>query len=194
MVEMVLSMHSAVRRPVAESAHDRYHRLVTQPLHALTEFGVSSAVREGCAKLAARVRADSLVPLDSIPQHGDLFAGNVLIDRRQWSVIDWESYGAVDLPFYDVFTLLFSLLRVRGESPDHWDSSVVKEVPALIDRYTAGLSLPPTVVPFLLPLSLANWFHVQYRDGRKDFAHRMYRTMEDYFQNTNAWERVFIGQ
>jgi hypothetical protein len=49
----------------------------------------------------------------SRPQHGDLWAQNVLIDRAVLWVIDLEHYGTVSCPLYDGFTLLTSTIRLR---------------------------------------------------------------------------------
>jgi hypothetical protein len=192
MVDMVLSIHTAVCRPAAVSALDRHCRLVTQPLRALAEFGTSSIVRHGCVELVAPLRPDWLAGLRVIPQHGDLFVGNLLAYRHQWRVVDWESFGAVDFPFYDLVTLLLSLLSMQGETPDQWDSLATAELPLLIERYATGLGLPRAALLPLLPLTLVNWFYLQLRDGRLDFATRMYKTIHHYFEHRDLWDNIFV--
>ena len=69
---------------------------------------------------------------------------------------------------------------------------LVKHVPELVESYAAKLSLSPSVVSLLLPLTLANWCHLQWCDGRKPFVDRMYKTIQQYFESTDQWQRVFI--
>jgi hypothetical protein len=194
MVEMLGLMHGAFRKDAVEPGLDRYRRMISQPLQTLGQFGPSASVREGCAMVAAKTSVEWVDSQPVIPQHGDLFRANVLLYRRQWHVIDWENFGMTDFPFYDLLTLLFSLLLGGGETPDQWDSSLVKQVPVLIECYAQGLGLSPADVPLLLPLTLANWFHLQWSDGRKEFTMRMYRTIQDYFEHVNVWERVFLSR
>jgi len=194
MIEMLGLMHGAVRNSGGRPDHDRYRRTVSEPLQTLAQFGAAASIRDGCAKVAARATVNWLDSQPVIPQHGDLFSGNVLSHRGRWYVIDWESFGAIDFPFYDLFTLLFSLLRAGGETPDQWDPSWVKQTPALIECYARVLGLSPADVPLLLPLTLANWFHLQWSDGRKEFTSRMYKTIQHYFEHLNLWEKVFLPQ
>jgi len=193
MVEMLISMHAGLRQPLEKSDGNRYRRSVLSPLEMLAQFEDSDLIREGCARIAAGATVDWINSLPMIPQHGDLFAGNLLRYRRKWHVIDWESFGAVDLPFYDLFTLLLSLLRAGGEFPEQWDRSLLRQVPALIECYARGLGLSSADVRLLLPLTLANWFHLQWSDGRHQFTVRMFATIRHYFENSDAWEAVFIS-
>jgi len=193
LVQSVVSLHSVPLRFAAPDAAERYRRLVSQPLEAVSAFGSSPAVRQGCAGLRAAIVPGDMAELRPIPQHGDLFAGNALLHEGRWRVIDWENYGAIDLPFFDLLTLLISLLRTGCDSAAQWPQRLVKELPAAMALYAESLSLPQAAVRTVLPLTLANWFYVQWCDGRKEFAERMYRTIEDYFRNTAIWQAAFTG-
>ena len=193
MVDMVASMHGALRVREGRVDPDRYRRMVTEPLATLAQFGQAASVQAGCAALAARISADWVQALPIIPQHGDLFLSNVLSSRGQWRVVDWETFGVIDFPFYDVFTLLLSVLRAEGETPEQWQGPLVKQAPALTASYAQALGLSLADVPLFLPLTLANWFHLQWADGRKEFADRMYATIQHYFEHPEAWERSFLA-
>jgi aminoglycoside phosphotransferase (APT) family kinase protein len=190
LADMVASLHGAVRQN-AEAAEDRYERLVAMPLETVAGFGGSSAVRQGCALLAERVTREWMRLLPVIPQHGDLFSDNLLVDQGRLSVIDWETFGAIDLPFYDLLTLLLSLLRAQSDAPEQWPAALVRQAPELVDRYSRALQLPTGWVTLALPLTLVNWFHLQWSDGRGEFTKVMYSTLEHYFKQPQAWERVF---
>jgi len=191
-VDVIASMHAALRATPISSDSERWRRLVSEPLRTLAQFGSAPAVQAGCKELAARCPADWIDLLPLTPQHGDLFASNLLSYRGRWHVVDWESFGTIDLPFYDVFTLLLSLLRASGETPDKWSVSLTRQVPALIERYAQSLGLSTRVVSCLFPLALANWFHLQWLDGRREFGALMYQAMDHYFRHPDRWEAVFV--
>jgi hypothetical protein len=109
-------------------------------------------------------------------------------------VVDWESFGKIDLPFYDLLTLLVSLLLEEGRRPEQWNVTLVKQIPALISAYARGLGVAVANVHLMLPLTLANWFHMQWSDGRKEFAEMMYKAIEHYFERPAVWENVFSGE
>jgi hypothetical protein len=189
-MDALVSIHCRVRREHAEG--DRHRRMVVEPLNTIAQFGQEESVRAGCERLATRCTEQWLGSLAIIPQHGDFFVSNLLLYRNKWSFLDWESYGAIDLPFYDVFTFLISLLLEGGEGPEYWSSSLVEKVKGLIRRYARGLGGDFPDLSLLLPLTLANWFHLQWLDGRSAFTARMYRTIGHYFEHVDQWEEVFL--
>jgi Ser/Thr protein kinase RdoA (MazF antagonist) len=191
LVQMVTRIHQGGRRPEARPDPGRYRRMVTEPIGTVMSFGPSALIRAGCAGLLSRISPDWLDSLPVIPQHGDLFVSNVLSCEGRWSVVDWESLGFVDLPFYDLITFLLSLLRARGELPSQWNRSLVAQIPSLMDSYGRALGIPTAHLPLLLPLTLVNWFHLQWSDGREQFTKLMYKAIGDYFERQELWEQVF---
>lgn len=193
MVEMLGAMHGALRQSGAERDPGRYSRVISGPVRTLAQFGQSASVADECARLLDRANASWLDSQPVIPQHGDLFPGNLLHYGQQWHVLDWESFGIVDLPFYDLFTLLLSLLCAKGYNPEQWSPALVKQIPGLIECYARRLGLSPADAPLLLPLTLANWFHVQWSDDRGEFINRMYPMIEHYCEHTDRWRRIFFS-
>ncbi len=187
--ETVISIHAATRRQAAVD-DNRLERMVSQPLDTLFHFGKSLAVQNGCQALAEKISSDWIKSLPVIPQHGDLYLGNLLANRGRWHVVDWESFGVIDLPLYDLFTFCFSLLQIGANTPETWRPSIAAEVPALVFRYSQEFSLAHEDLKLLLPLTLVNWFHLQWMDGREEFSTRMYRVIEHYFQNSSSWDRL----
>ncbi len=192
LIAMVTSLHSAVLESSSRPNPDRYRQIVTDPLATVARYGDSASVKAGCAGVAAGTSAEWVRSLAVIPQHGDLFFSNVLAHRGQWRVVDWESFGTIDFPFYDVFTLLLSLLRPGGDTPEQWDAALLKHVPGLMASYARALGLSSTDIPLLLPLTLANWFHLQWTDGRQEFCGHMYKTIQHYFEHPDVWARAFL--
>jgi hypothetical protein len=182
-------LHKAGQTPDPE----RYRRMVKIPLESLTRFGTSAVVQAGCARVAEQSSAEWLNALPVIPQHGDLFFGNILTTRGRFYVVDWETFGAIDLPFYDAVTLLFSLLRADTESPQRWNPELVGQAPVLIAAYARRLGLGLSDVSRLVPLILANWFHLQWSDDRGKFTERMYKAIVNYFERPEVWNAAFVA-
>jgi hypothetical protein len=189
-VETVISLHRAVNQGMEESAGDRHARMVTAPLGAVLKRG-GPAVREGCLALLETATAQWLQRLPVIPQHGDLYLDNVLHYREEYRIVDWENFGVIDLPFYDLLTLLISFLRPFPSAPERWGRSLRKEISPLIDRYGGELMVPPSTVSLLLPLTMANWFYLHWIEGRAA-AEVMYADLEHYFAHPASWEEVFL--
>jgi hypothetical protein len=189
----VTSIHKAVARPPETASADRYRRTVTEPLEALADYAGSPAVREGCRRLAAQAHREWLNGLPVVPQHGDLYGGNLLENAGRWYLVDWESFGMVDLPMYDLYTFLLSLLRTNGSVSAEWKPLLTAEIPPLVRKYAQELQLPAGAAPVLLPLTLANWFYIQWRDGRADFSAGLYKVITDYFAHQSLWEKVFFS-
>jgi hypothetical protein len=190
--ETVLSMQLAMRKERSLFGADRYRRIVSDPINTLASFGDSSVVHAGCRCLEAEIQVNWLDRLPAIPQHGDLFFGNLLSSGKIWYVLDWEAYGITDLPLYDLFTLSLSLLLARGPVPERWPPSLATQIRNIIRACAGNLGLSQPIVRLLLPLSLVNWFHVQWKDGRKQFADTMYATIEKYFARRQAWDNALV--
>ena len=56
---------------------------------------------------------ESTPALPRIPQHGDLWAGNVIWFRGSWWILDFEMFGDAQVPMYDVYHLVRTSLRLR---------------------------------------------------------------------------------
>jgi hypothetical protein len=192
LTDTVAGFHAALAAVAGGESDDRYQRTVLAPLEAIAAFQDDPSIRGHCARLRDRITTDWLATLPVVPQHGDLYFNHMLRYRGQWRIIDWETFGVIDLPLYDIVTLLFSLLRTRNEMPDRWSAGMVRHVPSLIRRYTAQIGLHETDVRLLLPLTLLNWFYIQWLDGRKEFISWMYRAIRHYFDHVELWENVFV--
>ena len=193
MTGAVSGMHQAFGKIADAAGEDRWQQTVSEPLKCLASFGPAKAVQEGARGLLTKASADWLQRIPRIPQHGDLYAGNLMVDGARWHAVDWEVFGLIDFAGYDMFTLLLSLLRSGGDDPAQWDPALVRQLPALVRQYAGSVGLSSEDMPMLLPLTLANWFHLQWRDGRVPFCDRLYRTITVYFEQKASWERVFFA-
>jgi hypothetical protein len=69
----------------------------------------------------------------------------------------------------------------------------VQQIPELVQRYACALGLQAAAVRQALPLTLVNWFYLQWCDGRQEFSQRMYKRLERYFSSPDTWEKAFLG-
>jgi len=193
-MSMIGELHGALRHAPAIDQKNRHAQFVQRPLEAISAFGEASSVTDGCARLATEASPAWIALLPVIPQHGDLYIDNLLSDGGRWYLTDWEIFGEIDLPAYDAFTFLYSALRRVSSAPGTWNTSVANRLPSLLNEYARQVDLSAESLRLLLPLTLVNWFHVQWADGRRQFATSMYDAVRHYFENRAHWERVFLGR
>jgi len=189
-VKALVSIHTAVHGRIQRTADERYRQVVCDPLHVLAQFGDSAAVRTACARLSQKIDKGWVDSLPVLPQHGDLYSGNVLWFRDQPQLLDWESFGEIDLPFYDLLILLVSLLIPDGTAPAP-DS--VRQAPSLIKLYSVGIGLAVPDLELLFPLALANWFHLKRTNGGRKSTERVYRLIARLFERSDIWRSTFTA-
>lgn len=173
----------AARRPASPT---RYQESICAPL----EFAIGScaAIAESCRRTLRGYANGTLDRILALPQHGDLCSGNFIIDeKKKWGIVDWELFGNVDLPFYDVMRFLFSIGTAR--SPDRWTVAVQRYARRLIARYINALQFEQQEFASLLPLLLANWHYRQPLPEGRAFA---LGALEDYFTRPAEWERTLL--
>jgi Phosphotransferase enzyme family len=173
----------AARRPANPLRQQEY---VCVPLeYAARRY---PAISEDCRRVLANCSGVLLDRVPVLPQHGDLSRGNIVVNGdKSLGIVDWELLGVVDLPFYDIIRLLFSL--DSGPAPDRWQVASQKKAQHLIARYMQALRMERQEFAFLLPLLLANWLHRQPLPQGKALAAAAF---EDYLARPSRWERALL--
>jgi hypothetical protein len=222
-VDILVSIHRAVNKGIDQSAGERHARMVAAPLDAALQSG-GPAVRKGCLVLLETATPEWLGTLPVIPQHGDLFIDNVLRYEDEYHIVDWDSFGDVDLPFHDLITLLLSFLQAYTIAPDRWNPDLRKQLPSLVGRYARGMQLATSIAGVLIPLTLVNQLYLHCRtierrlppehvrngntgpqavpliemvknlEGPRGAAAVMYTALEHYFEHAAYWQEVFLGK
>jgi hypothetical protein len=72
------------------------------------------------AVLARALDADRTV--QSRPQHGDLWASNVLQTDRGWMLLDLEFFGMIEMPLYDAAHFVKTTSQMRTTPAEPWDA------------------------------------------------------------------------
>ena len=65
---------------------------------------------------------DAAPQVRSRPQHGDLWASNVLRTKDQWVLLDLEFFGMVRVPLYDAIHLVKTTSQMRTTPAEPWDA------------------------------------------------------------------------
>jgi hypothetical protein len=187
--QTVLKFHVGMRMPTSRYGADRHSRMVAEPLETLSRFGSAPAVIGGCQDLSREASPSWVGALPAIPQHGDFCFGNLFSDSRETRVLDFESFGLIDLPGVDLFTLLLSPLITASPAVELWPGEAKAQISRVIDSYARSIGLSATDLHLLFPLALANWLHVKLLDeGNRGFAEKLYRVANLCFENRRLWE------
>jgi hypothetical protein len=117
---MIMFHHQLAEGPMSHAALGR------EVLDPLGEFERTWASHHRdlsllCESLRRRLDTLMTVELPQLPQHGDFCIDNLLVrpDGRI-VMVDWEEFGAVRLPAYDLLTL-FASVEPRGDQPARLD-------------------------------------------------------------------------
>lgn len=81
--------------------------------------------------------------LSLIAQHGDLTPDNIISDKGKIKVIDWDNFGKIDLPLFDLLVFLQRWSGIR-------DVSFVYEYSAVIEGYCERFKIDKKALKLLL--------------------------------------------
>lgn len=78
-------------------------------------YEIEKELKELTKNIISKKDIDNLqIPL--IPQHGDLTPDNVLSDKGKIRVIDWDNFGKINLPLFDLLVFLQRWSNIRDIS------------------------------------------------------------------------------
>ena len=146
--------------PNASGSHGELFRELARHFDA-TPF---AAIAVRAIQSARSLGADSW---GRLPQHGDFVINNLGHSSRGLVVFDWEDYGQIELPGFDIFTLVLSLLP---ESVDGLRSVMGSSVPdrhldVFIDRACGLQGIDRSVFGRLIPLYLIVFLYLKRNYG-----------------------------
>jgi len=145
----------------SQSAETSSHRTLVRGIRERSTDQHSRVILDEWA--AAQVLDD----LPSIPQHGDFTVNNLGVSDKGLVVFDWEDYGKVGLPGFDVCMLIASDLRLQ---PNRLRALVRGEMQCpgyatLIAKACPLIGLTPELFLRLVPLYL-----VVFLDLKRDYG------------------------
>ena len=81
----------------------------------LTELASAGLGEDQLRALDAAIRRAGTLP--RLLQHGDLWPANILWHQGSWRLLDFESFGRVQVPLYDVHHFVRTCASLRGPRP-----------------------------------------------------------------------------
>jgi aminoglycoside phosphotransferase (APT) family kinase protein len=163
----LLELHAA-SRPGVMGPED-LDREVLDPLGAAErdEAGRAPEVVSMCAALRKQIDELARLDLPKVAQHGDFTLRNIVLGpRNEPAVIDWEEYGGVHVPGYDLVVLLATLV---GRDP--WGESGLRRMLGEgLRLYARRLGFDPGWLPALVPCHLLRFWLFCRAEGREQAA------------------------
>jgi len=89
---------------------------------------------------------DIIGELKVFPQHGDFCLNNLMVEKKDMHVIDFEDFGMTNLPLFDEFTLALSL---ASQAPESAGSSFEKELFLCTQEKLEQLGIERDLLPSL---------------------------------------------
>lgn len=110
----------------------------------LSLYKLERDLKELIKYLAGELKKDiDGLSLPLISQHGDLTPDNVLNDKGKIKIIDWDNFGKIELPLFD---LLVFLQRQRGAR----DVNFAPEYLAIIEKYLKEFAIDKRALRLLV--------------------------------------------
>ena len=118
------------------------------------------------APLVAQWSSDAslreLAALGAVAQHGDFVANNLGMTRRGLRVFDWEDFGKVSLPGFDVCTLAVSFANeIAPDVVMRRDGPLASRVDAFVAPACKSIGIDLDVFWRLVPLYLLAFLHLK---------------------------------
>jgi ubiquinone/menaquinone biosynthesis C-methylase UbiE len=116
----------------------------------------------GLEKLIGDRQYAILRGLKPVKQHGDLGAGNLRWAGSRLVLFDWEDFGIITVPGFDLYLLISSLHGFSVKRSNSWFERNRTHIGRLVCE-TVGIELPEFLA--LGPLYLMLFFHLKYELG-----------------------------
>ena len=123
--------------------------------------------------------------LPCIAQHGDFCFPNILFYENNIFFLDWEDFGEITLPSYDVFCLLLNLYVPDGSHQGNMffqDRVLLRHARQSVGRYFQGIGIPKELTRKLFEFTLIQQFLCSYRKKRSStglFVQRLVEYLKD---------------
>jgi hypothetical protein len=111
LVQDLVSYFSAARLLANEDAALDYQHHLLKELHSYF-----TATTPPPQKILKFLKTDDLIPIPTIPQHGDFVLNNLGDAHGRLVIFDWEDYGELMLAGFDIFMLSMSVAGMNASS------------------------------------------------------------------------------
>jgi len=180
----LIKFHKSVQNDDVNFTKEELEQKVTKPFTLFFKKVHKNIEPEKIDQILKQV---SNIVIPRIPQHGDFCVSNILIDKNNLYVIDWESYALTYLPLFDIFhiltTSLISFFRTKEINPYNTFKRIYFEQSELTDfifnyveDYCHKLNIPTEFIKLCFPLYLVTFYNIFYSNPTRE------KIIENYSQ------------
>lgn len=127
--------------------------------------------------------------LPRIPQHGDFYFDNVLICGDRIMIVDWEDFGQVHIPGYDLFCLFLNFY-VPGDArllnSFFSDRRLMEGMRNAMQSYFKAFDLPLDLAPGILAFTLLQQYLHSLHQGRSS-SEMLWQRLAAYVQHAQRF-------
>ena len=193
-VERLVSFHRGVQ--TAFIPKDDVLGIFRESFDAVGKFGRDTKVEATLSQMGEGMKnLLSGVSLPRIPQHSDFCFENLLFEGEKVSVVDWEDFGAVSMPGYDLFCLYLNFFRPeddRGMQNLLRDERLVRRMRRGIELYFQTFELPIDIARGIFNFTVTEQFLRSHR-LRRSSTEMFWRRLAGYAEAPERFSRLLDG-
>ncbi len=192
-VDKMIIFHKTVQKGNLE--HNQLNELINQSLNSINSKDKNSPLRSFYSNIIKELSENfDHFNFPKIPQHGDFFISNILFNSNGIYILDWEDFGQICIPGYDLYFLLLDLFaneRFLAERLPHKIMKIKNSIKDNIKKYFESFSIPLKYSRFIFIITLLKQFEYSYRLGRSSIYYFWNRLMS-YAENTEKYDHLFV--
>ena len=132
------------------------------------------------------------ISIPQIPQHGDFCGSNILVNKNDFYVIDWESYALTDLPLFDSFHILTTSIFSFFHDQDintfkriyFKDSEFTSFIKYFLEDYCEKLNISKKLINLCFPLYLVTFYKLFHTNPVREKIVKSYcQYIQYYFEH-----------
>ncbi len=124
----LIEFHKAVTTYSSISSEDIFSHSVSPALDALMRFTRSNLIHSQIKLLRKKWESIKNINFIDIPQHCDFSFANLLYNKENITIIDWEDFSKTRLPLHDAITLINSLYLNQESFEKHLIENNTNEI------------------------------------------------------------------
>jgi len=181
--DRLLSCHLRLRGAMQEITHFLSSEQVQKILKTVN--GSPALLNQAVDVWASVCSGLTNLSLPCIAQQGDFCFPNILFHGKNIFFLDWEDFGEITIPGYDLFCLLLSFyFPNEGQQAKRFfqDRVFLKHARQCVDRYFRGIGIPKELARKLFEFTLIQQFLSSYQKKRLStelFAQRLMEYLKD---------------
>ncbi len=193
--DWLIQFHKAIRRQTVDATEHAFDKeKFLQQIHLL--YGENEPnMRERAQKTVSTIIEElGAQTFQTIPQHGDYCASNLLVTKQQINVVDWENFGETTVPLFDLLHLVTTtgIAFLKSKNSDgskefnqlYFDRNKISNYSrAIVNDYCAEFGIDTRYVNHLLLVYLLTYHNRFHTEMRREPARRFLSYIRSYLDN-----------